>query len=109
MKIAIDLRSLSSGSVSGVENYCLNLLEHILPMDHKNSYTLFYNAFSKQRMGDFHFVNSSVKNTRIPNKIVNLGLKLKLLNLEKLTGDFDCLFMPNLSQFKIGEYKKLVI
>ena len=109
MKIAVDLRSLSSGSVSGVENYCLNLLEHLLPMDQKNTYTLFYNAFSKQGMGDFHFVNSSIKNTRLPNKIVNLGLKLKTFNLERLAGDFDYLFMPNLNQFNVSPKAKVVL
>ena len=45
MKIAIDLRSLSSGSISGVENYTLNLLDNLLKLDKTNQYTLFYNSF----------------------------------------------------------------
>lgn len=109
MKIAIDLRSLSSGTISGVENYCLNLLENLLKLDNKNHYTLFYNAFTKPKLGDFHFVNSTVKNTRLPNKLVNLGLKFNIFSLEKLAGEFDCLFMPNLKQFNLSGSAKLVL
>ncbi|HYV33390.1 MAG TPA: glycosyltransferase family 1 protein [Candidatus Limnocylindria bacterium] len=109
MKIAIDLRSLSSGTISGVENYCLNLLENLLAMDRQNEYVLFYNGFVKKDLPNFHFVNSRVKLTRIPNKILNLGFKLGVIKLEKLIGNFDCLFMPNLNQFSISSSAKLAI
>jgi len=109
MNIAIDLRSLSRGYISGVENYTLNLLDHLLAMDKKNHYILFYNAWHENVMGDFHYINSKVKKTSIPNKILNLGLKFKLLSLEKLIGPFDCLFMPNLNQFNISPNAKLAL
>ncbi len=109
MKIAIDLRSLSSGSVSGVENYTLNLLDHLLARDKKNTYTLFYNSFFKSKIQEFHFVNSKTKITRIPNKILNLALKFGLVSLEQLIGPFDVLFMPNLNQFSIRPQVKLVL
>lgn len=109
MNIAIDLRSLSSGAISGVENYCLNLLEHLLPLDKNNRYTLFYNAFGENPMADFHFVNSKIKRSRLPNKFLNAVLKFRLMPLEKLVGDFDVLFLPNLNQFNIQKGKKLAI
>ncbi len=109
MKIAIDLRSLSSGSISGVENYTLNLLSSLLKLDKTNQYTLFYNSFANKQLGDFHYVNSKVIHSRLPNKILNIGLKIKALKLEQLTGDFDLLFMPNLNQFNIKDKAKLVI
>lgn len=109
MKIAIDLRSLSSGTVSGVENYTLNLLDNLLALDRQNHYTLFYNAWKRPPGDEFHFVNSKVVATRWPNRVVNLALKFGMLNLEKLAGDFDCLFMPNLNQFKISPTAKLAI
>ncbi|MFA5991694.1 MAG: glycosyltransferase family 1 protein [Candidatus Doudnabacteria bacterium] len=109
MKIAIDLRSLSSGSISGVENYTLNLLDNLLKIDKINQYTLFYNSFSNKKLGDFHYVNSKVVHSRLPNKILNIGLKIKALKLEQLAGDFDLLFMPNLNQFNIAQTAKLVI
>ncbi len=109
MRIAIDLRSLSSGSISGVENYCLNLLENLLPMDKQNTYALFYNVFKKVNADEFHFINSKIKKTRIPNKILNLSFKTRVLKLENLTGPVDCLFMPNLNQINIGPDVKLAI
>jgi len=109
MKIAVDLRSLASGSVSGVENYCLNLLEHLLRTDKQNEYVLFYNGFFKQKLPDFNYVNSQIKFTRIPNKILNLALKTNRVKLEKLIGDFDYLFLPNLNQFNIEPKTKLAI
>ena len=109
MKIAIDLRSLSSGSISGVENYTLNLLDNLLKLDKTNQYTLFYNSLFNKQLGDFHYVNSKVIHSRLPNKVLNIGLKLKALKLEQLAGDFDLLFMPNLNQYHISNSAKLVI
>jgi glycosyltransferase involved in cell wall biosynthesis len=109
MKIAVDLRSLSSGSVSGVENYTLNLLEHLLAQDKRNQYLLFYNSFRDVKISDFHYVNSQIKRTKIPNKVLNLAFKLGAVKLEKLIGPFDCLFMPNLSQFHISPQAKLAV
>jgi glycosyltransferase involved in cell wall biosynthesis len=109
MKIAIDLRSLSSGSVSGVENYITGLLEHMLPMDKKNQYQLFYNSWGSKSLPDFHFINSGINKTSVPNKLLNAGLKLRLTSLEKFTGPIDCLFLPNLNQFNIRPQTKLAI
>ena len=109
MNIAVDLRSLSTGTISGVENYTINLLENLLPLDKQNSYTLFYNGLAKSKFGDFHFVNSRVKNTRWPNKLLNLAFKSNLMKLENLAGDFDCLFMPNLNQFYVRSKAKVVL
>jgi glycosyltransferase involved in cell wall biosynthesis len=109
MKITIDLRSLSSGTVSGVENYCLNMVENLLVLDKKNQYTLFYNGFFKGDLPDFHYINSRTKISRWPNKLLNVGLKTGRINFEKLTGQPDWLFMPNLNQFNIGPNTKLAI
>ncbi|MDR3643003.1 MAG: glycosyltransferase family 1 protein [Candidatus Doudnabacteria bacterium] len=109
MKIAIDLRSLSSGSISGVENYIVNLLEHLLPLDNKNTYSLFYNAWGQQTPGEFNFVNSQIIKTRIPNKILNALLLTNLVKMEKLAGELDLLFLPNLNQFSILPHTKLAI
>lgn len=111
MKIAVDLRSLSSGSISGVENYALGLLEHLLAMDKKNEYVLFYNNFKNgwNPTKEFHFVNVETTQTHIPNKLLNAALKMNFTNLEKLTGPVDCMFLPNLNQFSILPNTKLVL
>ena len=109
MKIAVDLRSLSGGYVSGVENYILHLLDNMLKLDRENSYTLFYNSFHEKEFGDFHFVNSKIIKTRIPNKLLNLGFKTGKISFEKLIGEFDVLFMPNPNQFSISPKARLVV
>ncbi len=109
MQIAVDLRSLSSGNISGVENYCLNLLEYMLPMDRQNRYTLFSNSFAQEKPHDFHYVNTEARHSKLPNKILNLALKFKFVNLEKVAGDFDCWFMPNLNQFNVKPTAKVAL
>ncbi len=109
MKIAIDLRSLSTGNISGVENYILNLLDNLFGLDQKNQYILFNNGFSKSVLGDFHYVNTTRKSSRVPSKFLNLALKFNFLKLEKLIGDFDCLFLPNLNQFNVNPKVKVIL
>jgi glycosyltransferase involved in cell wall biosynthesis len=50
-----------------------------------------------------------VVRSRWPNKILNVGLKFGLINLERLAGKFDLLFMPNLNQYSILPGAKLAI
>jgi len=109
MKIAIDLRSLSTGSISGVENYIVNVVEHLIPLDKYNEYILFYNSFGKQSVPDFHFINSKTKITRVPNKLLNAALKFDFVHLEKLIGPVDTVFLPNLNQFSLQPKTKLAI
>jgi len=109
MHIAIDLRSLQSGRVSGVENYAFNLVSNLLAVDKKNFYTFFYNAWQKTPVPDLHFVNSETRTTKIPNKLFNFALKTGILRMEKKTGDFDCLFLPNLGMYNIAPKTKLII
>lgn len=109
MHIAVDLRSLSSGSVSGVENYIVNLLERLLVLDRKNHYTLFYNSWRTGLGWDFSYINAKTKRTKIPNKLLNLAFKANAVSLERLIGPFDCLFLPNLNQYHIGKNTKLIL
>jgi glycosyltransferase involved in cell wall biosynthesis len=110
MKIAIDLRSLQHGSISGVENYILNLLEHLIPADSSNSYTLFSNSYRAHDIGHLKFINTTTVSGRLPNRLLNLSLKLfKYPKFEKMFGDFDCLFLPNFNQFAINPRTKLVV
>ncbi len=109
MKIAIDLRSLQSGNVSGVENYTLNLLDFLLSQDRANQYVLFYNSLRRRKLPDMHFINSRLVHTRWPNKILNIGFKIGAVNLEKFVGPVDWLLMPNLNQFHLSPQTKLAL
>ncbi len=110
MKIAIDLRSLQTGSVSGVENYILNLLEHLLDRDRQNEYIFFYNAFGNTNFKHLQYVNSQTVQTKIPNRLLNLSLKFfNAPKFESLVGDFDLLFLPNANYFAKQANHKLVV
>lgn len=109
MKIAVDLRSLSSGYVSGVENYILNVLDNMLKLDKTNEYLLFHNAFHRRLLGDFQFVNSRIVSTRYPNKLLNFGFKFCAVSMESLIGEFDVLFLPNPNQFCLQSQARLVV
>ncbi|MCC7356506.1 MAG: glycosyltransferase family 4 protein [Candidatus Doudnabacteria bacterium] len=110
MKIAVDLRSLQTGVVSGVENYILNLLEHLLAIDQDNQYVFFSNSLLPESFEHLQYVNSKIVQTRIPNRVLNLSLKVfSRPHFEQLIGDFDILFLPNANRFGISSGKKLVI
>ncbi len=74
--IVVDLRSLHTSEFSGVESYTVNVLEQLLETDRETVYHLFYNGFSQKQFDYFHFINAKYIQTRIPNKILNLSLKL---------------------------------
>src|SRR5262249_43825627 len=88
----------------------LNVLEHLIPLDKKNTYTLFYNAWKPIAVNDLHFVNSKVVRTRMPNKLLNLSLRLfNSPQFTSLAGPFDCLFLPNFNHFALTGNQKLVV
>lgn len=78
MRIAIDLRPLMAGKISGVEVYIINMLKNLFGLDRENEYILWYNAFKKVDTSHFptDFPNVRLKRTKIPNKILNLSLSL---------------------------------
>ncbi len=109
MNIAVDLRSLQNNSISGVENYVLNLLDELLSQDKRNVYILFFNSVKQINLPVLNFINVKIVRTRFPNKLLNLLFKFRLLKLENLIGDFDVLFMPNLNIINVKKLVKIVI
>ncbi len=110
MIIAIDLRSIQRGTFSGVENYTLSLLERMIKMDTQNTYKLFYNGLKPVQVEDLHFLNTTVVSRRIPNKILALlVLLVRRPKFEKLIGEFDVLFLPNINNLSISGEKQLVV
>ncbi len=110
MKIAIDLRSLQTSSISGVENYILNLLEQLIPANPESSFTLFTNSYRGYDFNHLKFINTTTIAGRVPNRILNFSLKFfHYPKFETMFGEFDCLFLPNFNQYSISSKKKLVI
>lgn len=109
-KIAVDLRSLHTTNFSGVESFTVNVLEELLSNDRDTIYRLFYNGFHQKKFEYFHFINAQYKQTRIPNRLLNISLKLfGYPKLEKLTGPCDVLFMPNWNMLVAEPQTKVVL
>jgi glycosyltransferase involved in cell wall biosynthesis len=109
MNILVDLRSLQSGNYSGVENYTIQLVLELLKTDKKNFYTLFFSGFGKTNVSDFDFINAKVIHTQLPNRLLNLLFKFKLISIEQFVGEFDVVFMPNLNVIHTGKNKRILI
>lgn len=113
MKIGIDIRCLSEGRRTGVEEYSLNLLEKILKEDSDNKYVLFLNSWKKPKLEiDFlkNYKNVELKISRFPNKILNFFLwYFDWPKLDKLIGGVDVFFMPNLNFVALSPKVKLIL
>jgi len=113
MKIGIDIRCLSEGRRTGVEEYSLNLLEKILKEDSDNKYVLFLNSWKKPKLEiDFlkNHKNVELKISRFPNKILNFFLwYFNWPKLDKLIGGVDVFFMPNLNFVALSLKVKLIL
>lgn len=110
MTIAIDLRSIQRGTFSGVENYTVSMLEQLIRSDRDNRYVLFYNGLKPVQTEELRFLNTTVVSRRIPNKLLAAGTTfLRQPDFNKLIGEFDVLFMPNLNHVVLQPGKKLVV
>lgn len=109
-EITVDLRSLNTSQFSGVESYTVHVMEELLLNDTDTVYKLFYNGFKKKEFSYFHFINATYLQTRIPNRILNISLKLfGYPKLERLAGPTDVLFMPNLNMVSVSPFTKVVL
>ena len=45
MRIGVDIRGLLTGKISGVEQYTLQILRHLLAIDAENTYVFFYVSY----------------------------------------------------------------
>ncbi|MBU1177685.1 glycosyltransferase family 4 protein [Patescibacteria group bacterium] len=100
MIIGVDIRPLSGGRHSGVEEYTLNLLRHLFALDQKNKYKLFYNSFGQpdevlELFRSYH--NVEICQFRYPNKFFNFSCKfLSWPRIDQLVKPVDLFFMPNM-------------
>jgi len=89
MTIGIDLRVLAKGRRTGVENYTIELLSHLLPLDKTIKYKFFYSGFRKAKL-DYPWLkgrNVKIKKIRIPNRVLDLFLRfLRFPKLDKILG-----------------------
>ncbi len=100
MKIAIDVRPLMSGKISGVEMYIDSMLKELFKRDTKNDhFVLWYSGHKEVDFSKYtkHYSNVTVKHTRIPNKLLNLFFSLlRWPKVDKLIGEgIDLIWVPD--------------
>lgn len=113
MRIGIDIRCLSEGRRTGVEEYVVNFLDKVFREDAKNEYILFLNSWRKSSI-DIQWLkqykNVKIKFFHFPNKLLNLSLwYLNWPKLDKLLGGVDIFFMPNLNFVALSEDSRLIL
>lgn len=113
MKIGIDIRCLTDGKRTGVEEYTINLLENIFELDKKNEYILFINSYRDSYFDERifgHFKNVKVKRFRWPNKLLNFCFwYLNWPKVDKMMGGVELFFMPNINFIALSSKTKLVL
>ena len=73
--IGFDLRVLSTGRVTGVEEYTLELAKHLTQLETNQMYTFYYNASSNAL--HTYFDDKNVVRSTTPNKLLDFSLKFK--------------------------------
>lgn len=113
MRIGIDIRCLTDGKRTGVEEYTINLLENIFELDKRNEYVLFINSYRDSHFDErifSQFKNVKVKRFHWPNKLLNFCFwYLNWPKVDKMMGGTDIFFMPNINFIALSEKTKLVL
>lgn len=97
MKIGIDIRVLTKGAHTGVEEYVALVLKELIKLGKDDEFVLYYNALSKER-ADFEWMrakNVSLKESHWPNQFLNYLFLLGWPKVDKLLGGADVLFSPH--------------
>ncbi|MBI2035628.1 MAG: glycosyltransferase family 4 protein [Candidatus Liptonbacteria bacterium] len=96
--IIVDIRLLSKGGSSGIEEYTCSLVDKLLELDGENRYTFFYNGFNKVPLSEAR-PGSTITNRRIPNKLLDFSLKFlqwpKIENLTSANHQDSLIFSPH--------------
>ncbi len=98
MNLGIDIRVLTRGTRTGVEEYTINLLKHLLPLEPSLNVRLFYNGFLK-RKPHYRWMdlpNVRIMDFRIPNRFFFVSARcLSYPKIDKLIGGTEVYFNPH--------------
>ena len=107
MRIGVDIRGLLTGKISGVEQYGIQTLKHMLEVDTTNTYVLFYNSYRdldekfEKLIQDYPFFknhNVEVKKMKWIDFPLLIHAFYKPLDWPKadiVCGGLDVMFMPS--------------
>jgi len=121
MRIGIDIRGLLTGQRSGVEQYTLKLIEHLLQIDKDNTYVLFYVSYKNldERMQNLIKAAPFLKQDNVEIKTlkwINIPLLLHALwkplewpKVDKICGGLDVMWLPSPRLLPVSSACRLVI
>lgn len=107
MRIGVDIRGLLTGQRSGIEQYTLKVLEHILKIDTNNTYVLFYVSYKDLDNKFATLIETApfLKNPNVEVKTLrwaNFPLLLHALwkpvgwpQVDKICGGLDVIWQPS--------------
>ncbi len=112
MTIGIDIRVLTRGNRTGVEEYAINLLSRLLKLDTGIKYKLFFNAYNKVGL-DYDWLglpNVKLFEFKIPNRLLFISSKyLKYPKIDKVLGGVDILLAPHFFNAQVSRGCKKVV
>lgn len=99
MKIAVDIRSLGSGNMTGIGHYLYNSLSKMIAKDKSVSWQLLNTGLKTNKPVFDQELNSS--HLRLPNKIINAASVFSVgpSIADMLDKDVDLLWLPNINFF----------
>jgi len=112
MTIGVDIRVLARGTRTGVEEYTINLLSYLLPLEDKIDYRLFYNAYQKASLNYPWLSLSNIKlnDFRIPNRaFFFLARYFNQPKIDNLLGRTEVYFNPHFFVSPVSKKCKKVI
>lgn len=113
MKIGVDIRCLSEGRKSGVEQYAVKFLEWLFETDRENTYVLFFNSYKGRsfELGwEKKYENVQVRDFRFPNKLLNFLIWFfGWPKIDLLMGGVDVFFAPNINFIALSRECKKVL
>jgi len=119
MTIGVDIRVLARGTRTGVEEYTINLLSHLLPLSvrqaglqPKINYRLFYNAYQKVKLGYpwLSSANVQLKDFRIPNRLFFFSARyFNQPKVDKLIKGISVYFNPHFFVAPLSEKCRKVV
>lgn len=113
MKIGIDIRCLTDGKRTGVEEYTINILQNLFEIDKKNEYILFLNSYHQVKFDVSIFdkyKNVKIKKFNFPNKLLNFSFwYFGFPYVDRMIGGVDVFFMPNINFIALSKKTKLIL
>jgi len=112
--IGIDIRVLTKGTRTGIEEYVLNVLSFLLTTKQSKNikYKLFYNGFKKVKL-DYpwlSFSNVELKKSKIPNRILDFCMKaFNWPKIDKILNGVDIFFSPHFLPIALSKTCKRII